>query len=273
MIYRKISVILLALVVFSLIVTPGLAKSGHIAVDDAVADKGYEIVIYSPQDENSLDMVTVGGNGKPIISGIGSDFLDRVDPDRNKIKTIFTADFDSFNDQFHEGQGSMDGITIDNGVLKWANGAGIALVNGFSGKDYIVKVTGTYEGKNSGYGVAYRTSMDENGDFNGYVFQFDPGSGEVFVVKDRTGYIEFCVTDDETNEKAKVKMGDDFNVDGTHDISISVKDTRHVIKVDGEVIMDFKDSAYTKGSAGIRVWTNNRKDNVTTISDFEITGN
>jgi len=187
---------------------------------------------------------------------------------------FFAADFGSFNDQFYDGQGSLDGITTDDGVLKWTNGGGIALVKDFSGEDYTVNVTAAYEGEGSGYGVAYRASgEDESGNFDGYVFQFDPGLGEAFVVRTRSGYSEPITTDDVTGEEVRVSMGDDFDVDGEHDISISVEGTSHVIKVDGEVIMDFEDDTYTEGSAGIRTWTNGEKDNTTTVSDFEITGN
>jgi len=188
---------------------------------------------------------------------------------------LFVADFDSFG-QFYDAQGSLDGIATEEGVLKWTNGGGIALAKDFSGKDYTVNVTAAYDGSGSGYGVAYRASGEdenENGDFEGYVFQFDPGLGEAFVVRTRSGYSEPITTDDVTGEKVRVSMGDDFDVEGEHDISISIEGTRHVVKVDGEIIMDFEDDTYTEGSAGIRTWTNGGKDNTTIVSDFEITGN
>lgn len=192
--------------------------------------------------------------------------------------SLFTADFSNFSDQFESAQGgTLDTTwTIDDGVLRTTGKSGIALVKDFSGEDYSVNVTATYDGARSGYGIAYRAKGEaENGTFEGYVFQYDPGLNKAFVVRTRSGYSEPITTDDSTGDKAKVSMtemmGDDFDIHAEHDISVNVEGSHHVISVDGVVILDFEDDTYTEGSAGLRTWNND--NSYSTFDNFEVTEN
>jgi len=40
----------------------------------------------------------------------------------------------------------------------------------------------------------------------------------------------------------------------SHEIAITAQGDHHVIKVDGEVILDFHDDTFSSGSAGFRSW-------------------
>ena len=53
-----------------------------------------------------------------------------------------------------------------------------------------------------------------------------------------------------------------FAVAGTpHDIQINAVGDHFVIKVDGALVLDFKDSTFTSGSAGLRTWGPSTKVN------------
>jgi len=101
----------------------------------------------------------------------------------------------------------------------------------------------------SGYGIYYRATVPANsGSISGYVFQFDPGSNNKFVVrKVISGY--------ETNPIQSASMPVGFSIYNTsHEITVSVSGTRQIIKVDGATVFDFNDSSFTNGLAGVRSW-------------------
>jgi prepilin-type N-terminal cleavage/methylation domain-containing protein len=97
----------------------------------------------------------------------------------------------------------------------------------------------------SGYGLYYR--CDSNPKISGYIFQFDPGLGNKFVVRKVTG-------GNESSPFQTVSMPAGFQVNGQHSISVSVQGDRQVIKVDGVTVMDFRDSTYSSGTVGLRSW-------------------
>lgn len=98
----------------------------------------------------------------------------------------------------------------------------------------------------AGYGVYYRA--DGKSDISGYVFQYDPGLGNKFVVRTVTG-------GKESGPIATAKMPAGFDIYGTdHKIEITVTGTTHVITVDGTPVLDFQDSTFDQGSAGLRTW-------------------
>jgi prepilin-type N-terminal cleavage/methylation domain-containing protein len=97
----------------------------------------------------------------------------------------------------------------------------------------------------NGYGLYYR--CDSNPNITGYIFQFDPGLGNKFVVRKVAG-------GNETSPIQTVSMPAGFRVNGQHSISVSVQGDHQVIKVDGTVVMDFHDSTYSSGTVGLRSW-------------------
>jgi fructan beta-fructosidase len=114
-----------------------------------------------------------------------------------------------------------------------------------SWKDYEINVSAVLS-KGNGYGIYYRA--DGNPNITGYVFQYDPGLGNKFVVRKVVG-------GQEQSPFQSVSMPDGFPIyNQSHDISIAVVGDRTVIKMDNQTIMDFKDSSFASGSGGFRTW-------------------
>ena len=97
-----------------------------------------------------------------------------------------------------------------------------------------------------GYGVYFRS--DGKASISGYCFQYDPGLGNKFVVRK-------VVNGAGTAPIASAKMPAGYPIYGTpHDVSVSAVGDHIVCKVDGEVVLDFHDSTFASGSAGLRGW-------------------
>ncbi|RLC19967.1 MAG: hypothetical protein DRH56_10730 [Deltaproteobacteria bacterium] len=117
-------------------------------------------------------------------------------------------------------------------------------------KDYTVTADVSLS-KGRGYGIYYRA--DGTRRISGYCFQYDPGYGKgAFLVRK-------VVNGREQSPVARVWMPKGFPVyHQSHQISIAVTGARHVIKVDGDTVLDFKDDTFPTGSAGLRTWGNSR---------------
>jgi len=100
-----------------------------------------------------------------------------------------------------------------------------------------------------GYGIYFRS--DGKPSISGYSFQFDPGLGNKFVVRKVLKGVESAPI-------ASAAMPPGFGVYGTpHDISISAVGDHIICKVDGVVVLDFHDSTFASGGAGLRSWDGN----------------
>ncbi len=125
-------------------------------------------------------------------------------------------------------------------------------------KDYEIQVSATLT-QGNGYGVYYRA--DGNPNITGYVFQFDPGLGNKFVVRKVVGGRE-------QSPFQSVSMPAGFPIyNQSHDISISVTGDRHIIKVDGQPVLEFRDSTFASGAGGFRTWGNTQAnfDNLSVV--------
>lgn len=103
--------------------------------------------------------------------------------------------------------------------------------------------------RNSGYAIYYRADQQpglRNPGISGYAFQFD------------TGYREFLVrvvnNGRESEPLYRVPMPDNIDIFSPHDIDITVSGTNHSIRVDGKEVLNFDDSTFLSGSAGLRAW-------------------
>jgi general secretion pathway protein G len=119
--------------------------------------------------------------------------------------------------------------------------------------DYTLSLTGRFtEGYvrgNSGYGIYYRADQTQGfrePGVSGYAFQFDTGLN-AFVVR-------IVTNGSESRPIRSVPFPSGFDIYASHAISVSVHGDRHVIQVDGTTVMDFRDSTYLSGSAGLRTW-------------------
>lgn len=174
----------------------------------------------------------------PVISG-GSNVL-------------FAGDLSSL-DQFNKLYGSN--WTVAGGKLLSAssNGERRLAFGDDSWADFTLSVTGRLVGGNiagnSGYGVYYRADKVEglrNPGISGYCFQFDTGYN-AFVVR-------VVTNGNEASPIQRVPFPAGFDVNASHAIEITVEGSRQVMKVDGTTVMDFSDSTYLSGSAGVRTW-------------------
>ncbi len=101
-----------------------------------------------------------------------------------------------------------------------------------------------------GYGIYYRADGERQ--ISGYCFQYDPGCWpDSFLVRrvynGREEWLPF----------QRVTIPDGFPVySQPHKISITVEKDHHVIKVDGDTVLDFHDDTFTSGMAGFRSWCN-----------------
>ena len=147
---------------------------------------------------------------------------------------------------------SMDGLSQLQGAWKIVNGqlvpplSGGRLAFGDTGwTDVQLDVNATLNSR-PGYGVYFRSDGKPN--ITGYCFQFDPGLGNKFVVRT-------VVAGKESAPIATAKMPAGFSIYGTpHATTISAVGSHIVVKVDGVVVLDFNDSTFTSGSAGLRSW-------------------
>ena len=160
-----------------------------------------------------------------------------------------------FNTDF----GSMAGLNPVMGGWKIVNGA---LVPDGSGEhrlafgdpgwtDVKLDVNATLN-SGRGYGVYFRS--DGKANISGYCFQFDPGwnpPAGSFVVRK-------VVNGAESNPIASAPMPTGYSTYGTpHDITINAVGSHIVIKVDGVTVLDFTDSTFPSGGAGLRSWDGN----------------
>jgi prepilin-type N-terminal cleavage/methylation domain-containing protein len=150
--------------------------------------------------------------------------------DMNGIKTIM-------------GKWTVAGGVISGDPTKTQNRA---LFGDAAWTDVSIKTKATLN-SGSGYGIYFRATDGPSGP-TGYSFQYDPGGGNKFVVRT-------IVNGAEIGTLAQSSMPAGFAIYGTsHDIQITTIGTRIVATVDGKVVLDFKDSTFSSGQAGLRTW-------------------
>jgi len=166
---------------------------------------------------------------------------------------LFHSSFDTL-DKVKVLTGSWE---VVDGVLKpTKNGENRAIFEGTSGTDYTVEMNAVYLSgakSQSGYGIYYRAT--EGSAISGYAFQYDPGAGNAFVVRE-------VVNGKETGTIQRVtmssSMGKDFDITEPHDIKIDVVGDKHVINVDGKKVLEFTDDTFQSGSVGVRTWNDSK---------------
>jgi prepilin-type N-terminal cleavage/methylation domain-containing protein len=133
---------------------------------------------------------------------------------------------------------------VDGKLVPPASGGSI-LFGDQSLTDVHVDTTATLS-SGSGYGVYFRATGTTK--ISGYVFQYDPGVGNKFVVRKVVNGVESAPI-------AKASMPAGFSIYGVaHDVSVSAVGTHIVCTVDGTTVLDFNDSTFTSGGTGLRSW-------------------
>jgi hypothetical protein len=129
--------------------------------------------------------------------------------------------------------------------------------------DVAISVTASLK-SGRGYGVYYRTSNQTS--ISGYCFQFDPGLGNAFLVRRVTNGAE-------SNPIATTKMPAGFDIYTTlHTLTVKVVGDHHMLYVDGDQVLDFHDSRYMTGAAGLRSWDGNRTVGFITVRALDGAG-
>ncbi len=162
---------------------------------------------------------------------------------------------------------SMDGLTplvgkwtlVDGQLVAPVNKSGTStggsLVFGDTGwTDVQLAVTATLS-SGPGLGIFFRSdgkpsAGSTTGVNSGYSFQIDPGAGNRFIVRK-------WVNGAETAPIATAPMSAAFLATmytQPHDIRISAVGTHIMCFVDGVKVLDFNDSTYASGAAGLRAW-------------------
>ncbi|MEA3307057.1 MAG: family 16 glycoside hydrolase [Elusimicrobiota bacterium] len=156
---------------------------------------------------------------------------------------LFTSNFDDT-----AGFITLDGKwKVKDGILSNQRRNSQIFIEDGNWEDCSIAVNAKLE-KGNGYGIYYRASIDSNEKIDSYIFQYDPGLGNKFVVRK--------INDSrETGPIASIAMPSDFPVyDQYHQIEIKVQDDSHEIYVNGEKVLDFNDSTFTSGTSGFRTW-------------------
>ena len=125
---------------------------------------------------------------------------------------------------------------------------GYIFANEFSGEDYTLQVSGAHLTQGWGYGIFFRTQRN-NGGFDGYNFQYDPGygSGEFLFRKWINGY--------ELSPIAREPAPQGFDwYSAPRDLLIEISGDTFTAFVDGKEVLSVTDDSYQEGGVGVRVW-------------------
>ncbi len=123
-----------------------------------------------------------------------------------------------------------------------------AVAPGSNGGDYAVSVDANLE-RGWGYGIFFRTSFDDNGRLQGYIFQYDPGYGSGAFLYRRwvNGY--------ETSPFARHYPAGGYQWFGaSRHIEITVSGNTMTTRIDGETVLVAQDDTFQSGQAGLRTW-------------------
>lgn len=176
-----------------------------------------------------------------------------------KVKYACEDQFDAGLDNWVKGQGA------------WQSKSGSACAAGtgmifdtcsanLKPKDYTIQVSGAHLTKGNGYGVFFRTTLSDKGQFNGYTFQYDPGYGSgAFIFRKWVNGRElppFAVT--------PAKGYDWYSV--PKDVTIAIEGNQFTAYIDGVAVLTAKDSSFTEGGAGLRSWDSSQ----VCVDDFRI---
>ena len=168
---------------------------------------------------------------------------------------------------------AKDNVQILKGSWKIGNGVLIpvtvgenrALFGGTDGTDYTIEINAAYLGgnaKHSGYGIYYRASKNVN--ISGYVFQFDPGKGNLFILRKVTNGQESGIIKQVSMIDS---MGEKFDITKAHDVKIVLTGQNQVISIDGVEILSFSDMKYSSGYVGVRSWN----DSIVNFFEVKVT--
>ncbi len=206
------------LIIFSLLIMTAISFGAQKTLTTYTWDGNLNINVSSPDDVNKFELSF--GNG---------------DDPENQFTTL-------------SGQ-----WRVQDGYLTVGTGDSRLIFEHGEGNDYRISVNATvpmFLLQQPGFGIYYRVTGTTN--INGYCFEYAPrqtGSGIDFnvrkIVNGNHNQAPF-----QTLYRTTSQFRDIYNK--SHQISITVQGNRHIIKIDGQEIMNFVDNDYLTGKTGLR---------------------
>jgi type II secretory pathway pseudopilin PulG len=191
-------------------------------------------------DGNQIASVTEVG---PDNLGIVADYLTgnlvykwNIYPDGSVTGILFSSALTSL-DGFTSLSG---GWTAGPSGLSSGGVAGSVVATGGSWDDFTFE-TSVVLSSGEGYGMYYRSDSDTS---DGYILQFDAENG--FTVSKVVGGTILAL------DGVASVMPVGFQVNGQHNISVSVSGSSHTVSVDGSQVMSFTDGTYGSGTVGLQ---------------------
>ncbi len=115
-----------------------------------------------------------------------------------------------------------------------------------SADDYVIDINKALLSKGDGYGVFFRTQNVER--VSGYVFQYDPGYLDQFLIRKWVNGVEI----ERPIVRKRIPGYNWHNVN--RQIQLSVIGDRFTVLVDGQPMLSLSDATYPSGGVGLRVW-------------------
>ena len=136
-----------------------------------------------------------------------------------------------------------------------------AIAKDSSGSNYAIKLSADLVAGN-GFGVIFRESGDPS-QMNGYTFQYDPGyGGGQFIMRKWIDGVEIWPPFAAVSPPAGFKW---WGVN--RQIELDAVGSTFTAKIDGQTVLTGKDSTYSSGAAGLRVWAGGQA----TFANFAVT--
>jgi len=205
---------------------------------------------FQTEDDRHARLATLNGGDEAAGAAVTIDFMAEEEIAEGEI---YEMTFDASDD------GTMQ-YTVLSG--NWSQSGGDLIASGVGehqlvfqqggGNDYRVSVNATLSFPGSGYGIYYRSNGQPA--ISGYCFQYRPILfgilGVSFQVRRFFNGVEQAAF--QQVDRSAAQFPGIYNQ--SHQVSITVQADRHIIKVDGQEIMNFTDNTFLSGLAGLRFW-------------------
>lgn len=180
---------------------------------------------------------------------------------------LFRDDFDNGSKNWHSPDGDNKNWSTTNGnnpeLCHSGKGNTSLLANNSDGSDYTISVDANASAS-TGYGLNFRTSENENGQIEGYTFQYEPGrqGGQYVIRKWVNGYEIWPPI--AAAPAPKEPRGQNV----ARHVELNVVDDRFTATIDGEEVLVGQDDSYQEGGTGLHVQGNGHTcfDNFTVTS-------
>lgn len=167
---------------------------------------------------------------------------------------IFFDDFGQGNDNWYSFYGHENNWAFNNGepsnLCHVGQGGDVLMAKGSEGTNYNISMDANLSSGN-GYGIFFRTTVNDLGHIEGYTFQYDPGyEGGQFIMRKWVDGYELWPP----FATAAPSNGFDWH-NVNRKVEVDVEGNNFTAKVNGEEVLLGTDDSYPQGDAGIRTWS------------------